>query len=189
MRGERAAAIGCDPDVCRGQRGNLPYSYYQDTGVQLWWNRKIAPYVGFDWDKTFPSGPWEKKARLPDLFHCPADPMWGKTYAVDPSYGINHQLTKTIPHGRLSSRDAAHQAGGRGEEPAEMILLSDSGHAEEDGNVAWCIGKTLDGQAPKARHNGFGTVGLLDGHVTLEAVARLNELHKEPSPRSSYLPW
>jgi len=160
--------------------GNLPYSYYQDAGVQLWWHREIAPYIGFDWDRAL-SNPWIKESRLPDIFHCPADLLWGKTWAVDPGYGINHTLTKTIPQGGYPSGTPRTKLV-TVERPANMILLADSGHAEEDGDVAWRIGKTQDSQAPKARHNGFGTVGWLDGHVTLESAARLKELHKEPSP-------
>lgn len=163
--------------------GSLPYSYYQDTGLQLWWHREIAPYIGFDWEKIFPnaSDAWTKNTRLPDIFCCPADSLWGKTYAVDPSYGINHQLTKTIPHGGYPVGTPRTRLVAV-ERHSEKILLADSGHAEEDGDVAWRIGKVQDSQAPKARHNGSGTVGWLDGHVTLETAARLKELRKEPSP-------
>lgn len=159
--------------------GNLPYSYYDPP--QMWWHQEIAPYVGFDWDKTIRPNPWMIGSRLPEIFHCPADPLWGKVYAVDPSYGINHTLTKTIPSGTNVAGTPRTKAVAV-PNPAGMILLADSGHAAEDGDVAWRIGKTQASQAPRARHDGYGPIGWLDGHVTMETADRLKELHKEPSP-------
>jgi prepilin-type processing-associated H-X9-DG protein len=161
--------------------GQLPYSYYSDAEQRLWWHQEIAPYAGFSWEETIGDSPWDKKARLPDIFHCPADPWWGKTYAVDPSYGINHQLTKTIPQGGYPAGTPRTRAASV-PNPATMLMLADTGHSEEDGDVAWRIGRWQDSQAPLARHNGFGTVGWMDGHVTMESAARLKEIHKEPAP-------
>jgi len=168
--------------------GNLPYNRYgysPTTGIAaLWWHREIAPYLGFTWDDAYTLKLSQSKGFLPDVFRCPADKNWGK-YAVDPSYGCNHSLTltvdplagaKSLPSDTPRTRLAAV------EKPSAMILLADSGHIEDDTDVAWRIGKTLDSQAPMARHNGFGTVGWLDGHVSLETAARLKELHKEPAP-------
>lgn len=165
--------------------GNLPYSSYQGGQNTLWWQQEIAPYVGFDWEKVMEKNPWAFEARLPDIFRCPADPWWGKTYALDPSYGINHFLTKTIPDGGLSGTyppDTPRTKAASVPSPATMIMLADSGHKEEDGDVAWRIARWPDAQAPLARHDGLGTIGWMDGHVTLETAARLKELHTETKP-------
>ena len=165
--------------------GNLPYSYSidQNNPVGRWWHQDIMPYLGYEWDKIIPNpaAPFDRRAWLPDVFRCPADQYWGKAFGVDPSYGINHSLTKTIPHGGHPVGTAQTKMASV-TSPSKMILLADSGHAEEDGDVAWRIGKTQNSQAPRARHDGYGTVGWLDGHVSLESAARLKELHKEPAP-------
>lgn len=161
--------------------GDLPYNTYSGAPPgALWWHQEISPYVGFDWDKNLGPQNWfTKEERLAGIFHCPADIWWGKTYAVDPSYGCNVRLTKAIPPQPLDTPRTKRVSVTR---PSEMLLLADAGHVEEDGDAAWRIGPVQPGQAPLARHDGFGNVAWLDGHVTMEGAARLEELHKEPYP-------
>jgi prepilin-type processing-associated H-X9-DG protein len=142
--------------------------------------------VGFDWDKGMgpPANWFTKEKRLGEIFHCPADIWWGKTFAVDPSYGCNQRLTKAIPPAPLDTPRTKQVAVAR---PSEMILLADAGHVEEDGDAAWRIAPVQPGQAPLARHNGYGNVAWMDGHVTMESAARLEELHKEPYPFKHWL--
>lgn len=165
--------------------GNLPYNYYKDPAEigapPLWWHRAIAPYIGFTWDDAYTADLVGRKKLLPEILRCPADPWMGKTYAVDPSYGCNLQLTKDVPHGGYPAGTPRTRLASV-EHPAEMILLAGSGHIEEGGDVAWRIGKTQASQAPLARHNGYSPVGWLDGHVTMETADQLKKWHSEPSP-------
>ena len=162
--------------------GNLPYNYYSGSdSPTLWWHTEIAPYLGFSWDRAKISDFSAGRAVLPDIFRCPADPYWKKSWQIDPSYGCNHTLTKTIPHGGYTAGTPRTKLASV-DKPASMILLADSGHQEEDGDVAWRIGKTQASQAPLARHSGFGAVAWLDGHATLETAERLRELHSEARP-------
>lgn len=164
---------------------NLPYNYYKDPAEigapALWWHRAIAPYIGFTWDDAFTKDLVDRKKLLPEILRCPADPWIGKALAVDPSYGCNLTLTKDIPNGGYPAGTPRTKLAAV-EHPSKMILLADSGHIEEGGDVAWRIGKTQASQAPVARHNGYGPVGWLDGHVTMETAARLKEWHSEPNP-------
>jgi prepilin-type N-terminal cleavage/methylation domain-containing protein/prepilin-type processing-associated H-X9-DG protein len=198
--------------------GGLPYASNTRTpGAQnfLWWHKEIMPYLGYDWDKLIPnpSSPFTgTESWLPDVLRCPADKFWGKCLGIDPSYGINHNLCGTVetqgggfppkfwgpgipnpPRTRLFTVP----------NPSKVILLADAGHIGEptghqgedkgttDPGVAWRIGlggKTQPGHNFSARHDGYGTVGWLDGHVTLESRERLDELRDEKSPWASWLP-
>lgn len=170
--------------------GELPYA--SDTarppGEWLWWHREIMPYLGYDWDRLIPNpaAPFQGTGWLPDVFRCPADKYWGETWGLDPSYGINHNLTKTIPLAGQYSAGTPRTRMASVPNPSKMILLADAGHPEEDGGPAWRVGRSQAVHGFSARHDGHGTVGWLDGHVTLEPAGRLEELHKEPRPWPSW---
>lgn len=142
-------------------------SYFSDTarppGEWLWWRREIVPYLDSDRARLIPNpaAPFQGTGWLPDVFRCPADKYRGETWGLNPSYGINHNLTKTIPL---------------------------AGHQEEDGGPAWRAGSLQAVHGFRARHDGHGTIGWLDCHVTLAPTTRLDELHNEPRPWSSWLP-
>jgi prepilin-type N-terminal cleavage/methylation domain-containing protein/prepilin-type processing-associated H-X9-DG protein len=175
--------------------GDLPYS--SNTSVAggrnfLWWHKEIMPYLGYKWDDVCPNpdAPFEGKGWLPDVFRCPADKYWGVTWGMDPSYGINHNLTGTIPGGwppRWQLPGASRTKTVTVPNPAKILLLADAGHSEEDGGPAWRIGTGQNVHGFQARHDGYGTVGWLDGHVTLESAETLQKLHKEASPWPSWI--
>jgi len=177
--------------------GGLPYASHNMGGAGtgfMWWHREIMPYLGYDWEKLIPNpaAPFEGEGWLPDVFRCPADKYWGVTWGVDPSYGINHNLCGTVgagwPPKPWQESNPPRTRMITVPNPSKMILLADAGHREEDGGAAWRIGRGQDVHGLRARHDGYGTVGWLDGHVTLESAARLEELHKEPRPWASWLP-
>lgn len=183
--------------------GGLPYaSNNSNPGAKnlQWWHKEIMPYLGYDWDQLIPnsSAPYEQGTGswLPDIFRCPADNFWGKSLGIDPSYGINHNLCGTVGGGggfppKFWGATIPNPPRTRivtVPNPSKMILLADGGHQEEDGGVAWRIGLSQPAHGFSARHDGYGTVGWLDGHVTLESEDRLDELHKEKRPWASWLP-
>lgn len=166
--------------------GNLPYSHYADATYaglsQLWWHREIAPYVGFTWDNAFYEKLGAKQATVPDIFRCPADPLWGKTkWGPDTSIGYNIRLGKTIPES-IPASGTGHTKLASVEHPAEMITLADGGHPEEDGDIATRIAPMQAVHSIVSRHEGHATVGWLDGHVTLESTERIKELQGEAYP-------
>jgi prepilin-type N-terminal cleavage/methylation domain-containing protein/prepilin-type processing-associated H-X9-DG protein len=157
--------------------GNLPYTHYigeQYQGTeQLWWHREIAPYLGFTWDEN---SDWYATSKLPGVFRCPSDPFYASWWGAEESYGCNMWLTQAPSAGTPRTKRMAIAR------PSEMILLADTGHIPEDGGISLAVAPNDPSLALMARHNGSGTVGWLDGHVTLETAARLNALNEEPAP-------
>jgi prepilin-type N-terminal cleavage/methylation domain-containing protein/prepilin-type processing-associated H-X9-DG protein len=187
--------IGAIHTYSADNNGDLPYS--SNTSVPggdnfLWWHKEIMPYLGYNWDEICPNpaSPFQGTGWLPDIFRCPADKYWGVTWGLDPSYGINHNLTGTVPNGwppRWQQPNPSRTKMASVPNPSKMILLADAGHQEEDGGAAWRIGRGQAVHGFSARHDGYGTVGWLDGHVTLESAENLEKLHKEPNPWPSWL--
>lgn len=162
--------------------GSIPYSNENAE----WWPRKLAPYVGLNWDNAFTTRLSQKKATLPEVFHCPSDPWWGKTWVLDASYGYNIDLAPAIPESFAKMPPEGYPDPAKlvaVAHPSEMIVFADSGHLEEDGDVALRIQSVNPVHAIKPRHTGCANIGWLDGHVTLETAKRIDDLQKEPSPR------
>lgn len=184
--------------------GNLPYCHvvggqYGGGFGQYHWHRAISPYFGINWTDQWYQDLNARKVVLPDIYHCPSDKkFWGakNPVPVDPSYGYNYWLTKSVDLNNSANNDPPFATTNGSpvraaavSKPSEMILIADRPHNGEkglDGQVSsggsWKLAYNIPSQRPLDRHNGYGTVGWLDGHVTLETTARLIDLSTKQKP-------
>ena len=183
--------------------GNLPYCHvvggqYGGGFRQYHWHRAISPYFGINWTDQWYEDLNDRKVVLPDIYHCPSDKIWGANnpVPVNPSYGYNYWLAKNVDLGD-STKNSPPSARTNGSpvraaavsKPSEMILIADRPHDKElnldrqpNAGATWWLAYNIPDQRPLDRHHGYGTVGWLDGHVTLETTARLKELSTKPKP-------
>lgn len=168
-----AAAAKCQANLRQTLSGILLYAGENNAELPLhnrgdgttvtgWWHMTdIAPYVQY-----------EHKSGVNDLaqvYRCPEDKLFGLkdssgAWALEEiSFGYNVQMGK-------GGKSGAYRPVRLGQinNPSQKILIGDSGHKSEDGEVAYTLNPT-DGtrQLPIARHHGKYHIGFADGHVAV----------------------
>ncbi|GHC02806.1 prepilin-type N-terminal cleavage/methylation domain-containing protein [Cerasicoccus arenae] len=132
--------------------------------IALWHIDDVAPYLEYTRPKSI-----DQVSDISDVFRCPADEYFGERSSgsglsrEEISYGYNLHLGKGGKSGDYRLVSMYNVAN-----PSDQVVVADSGHASEDGMVAYVLNpKSGTSGMPFGRHNGMSNIGYLDGHVSL----------------------
>lgn len=173
--------------------GKIPYGLYAhppNTGyAQIPWSRAISPYLGFDWtdDKWQQWQTGKERKGLPPVYYCPSDkgPPTNVSSPTDLSYGINQRVAlianPASANTNISSPTSAAMLG----RPAQILMLGDSAHIDEDGAVSLYIDYSNSGADFSRRHSGGANVAWFDGHVTYASGQQIDGLRAQKPPKAT----
>ncbi len=141
----------------------MPLHWWYDRELSppnTWWHKELSAYMNVTWN---PAG----LGSLDEVFRCPEDELFCQGYIIgEPSYGYNRNLGQGGDAGRGAVQNRKKML--MVENPADTVLMADSGHASEDGAIAYNMSFNNDGQNIYPRHGGGANVLWVDGHVTFE---------------------
>lgn len=196
--GNRAKCAGNLKNLASGvlayvgeNNGKIPYCNYvvppHGGYSQIPWMRALAPYLGFEWtDENWRQWTAQKVRKgLPAVFYCPSDKGPPETYITpyDVSYGINLRVA-AVANAAVSENLPSSLVVAQVPRPAQIILLGDSAHEDEDGAFSWRLDNGLVGADFSKRHRGGANIAWFDGHVTYVKGQQLDELRAQRGANS-----
>ena len=148
--------------------------------AQVPWSRAISPYLGFEWtDEKWKKWSAEKTRKgLPPVFYCPTDkgPPASVFSPQDLSYGINERVAVIANPASASTNSSSPISAAKLARPAQIVMLGDSAHVDEDGGISQYIQHGLKGADFSRRHSGGANVAWFDGHVTYSSGQQIDAL-------------